>query len=1371
MRIKLLLAAALCLGAMSLRAGLELYFDFEKREGARATDAGGNVAAFRGEPGPRYVADAPPGNAGRSKQSLELAKSLAFLRDAPELGDAWTVSCFVKPSPDGRGAQTLLCRPGGWFYQYNIQRGTVELFQSGNQENRIVFKAPIPAGEWKLWTLVKDGRQIRFYLDGKPAGSGVLSTDLAVSGGLYLGAAATNLGRDAKARIDDLAVWNHALDDEAVARLAGGAPPSEVGIPSRVRRLPTPPFTAANTKIHPLRRELSAREAVIVLNDNPADRELAEAVREALRKTWKIELPIREVAGHGDGAENLILCGGGMANALSRELAANLQISRHLRGAELRILPEALDWKRGVIVLAGRDRDEVAAAARELLKRFPSPDRLNFTIAPLHAPENPDPQAPVRAARKHFASPEARKVNLALNTYLFKAFTAYRATGDERHLDAFREILDLVCDFYPADLAAAVAAPTFEFHQFPQYCYLLENSDRFTAADRVRAAEFMRAVMEKAMDSWELVAPAKAYEQDKLEYFTNHYSFAARTVGNTARYLLSRYGYRPAEYFLAVGEHVFAGVRPCPLSPEDAGGYQYLNYRIFIDYMLSAGKFDKALFRSPEFAEYSEYAKGMFNHLGYTAGYGDAHATGMRGGFVPLREVDEIVGDEEVRQLLAMVGRRLYGQGNDFYFRQLQEWGIPGDLPLIADDRFNGLRLFTVNPVRRKILKLAPSTQPILDKATFRSSWEPEAEFLAVNGLNAAPHGHDDASGVSQYVAGPHLWLTEGDYIRRFAEHHNMVSVVRDGLAPLRLRNRIPGHERFARVAGTAQSEEKDRAILALLIPNLNGVDYHRYICWEHRGGFWVVDRLRAVKPGRYRFISRWRTTGRTVPQPQGVLVRQKPAADDGGLAAFSIGEGSGAAGFSHAEFERTHGRATGNLGGYPLSDRATRTRIYWKDAVLTEQEESVFVQYFRPLPGDRAEGCAVEQTAADTWRVREDDGVSAIRLDRDGIAFQTGRGFLALNDAPLPDLEADGRMIPNTPLPPPDGAETVELTARRRFPAGIAAVAAGRELFAVGLADGAVHLFDRDGRETGSCKLPGEISALGVIPTPEGERLAAGCRPPGGEKIAPGSVHFLDGAGRELWRRELHEYRQRPGAPAAIFPARTAGQNQPPTVAVGTESWHYYLFGLDGRERLKKEVTHAATAGAAGDFDGDGRDEIYGGTEYYYHRIFAADGKELTRHATTSPWNEAAAYGRLPAGAPGRFFAARSDGYLYAESLDPKRKWQVNLGGPAHGLVLLPDAVAAATVNGHITLVDGDGKVKSAIELPAPLTGLAAAGGLLYAPGLDGSVYAVNPATGRTAAIYRAAPPTGEERYRPQAVVCGDAVYATFGNELFKVK
>jgi|GEM_PF-954304 len=1386
LKVLLCSSAALLFGHLPAHAALEMYADFETPASTVKAVGGSSAMGRLNGKAPVFVDGAPSQIASRSKKSLRLggAGFVYFTdNDSPELSDAWTLSTFVKFAPNVRSVQSLVIRPGGWFWYADPSRRKVTFAISGSKET---LEYPLPAnmvGKWQMMTLVKNGNSLELFVNGKSQGKQQLTQTLKSFGALYVGAASSTAGKAAHADIDDLSIWSNALTSDQIARLFSGTPAMEIAGERQLQRQPTPPITDT-TPVYHIKTSMDATHAVIATPEDPQEMALAKKVRDALNKAWGTQLQIRDVKNHSDGTENVILLGAGMAHPLSRELAGNQQIQRNIKGPELRVFPEVMDWKRGVVYLGGRNDAEVLLALQKLLQHFPKPDHLTFTIDAQKPQELTPPDVFVQRVRDLYAGREPRKTNLTIKNHMQDCFDMYLATGDDRYVTAFDEMLKIMADNYQSALKySSNMPPSFEFQVFPQFCYLLENSQKFTDTDRRRAGELMRVVAEGFMDSWEMSLPQQSYAVGKQKYFTNHYNFSSRSTAETARYLLSRFNMKEMNYFKAVAENTLNADKAVPLSPEDAGGYQYLVYRIYCDYMLSAGRLDKSFFTSPEYLHYMDYAKMSVNHLGYTPGYGDAYPTGMRGGFVPMRENMEFTGDPESAAILSLVGRTVGDTG--FYADSIRDWGIPLDLPLPKDPRFLGLRLFTVDQVRGRLLGFVDSKFPRLDKAFFRSSWNPDnAEYLAINGLNGAPHGHDDAIGVSQYIKGQHLWILEGDYIRKFAEDHNFVSVIRNGEASKRQRNRIPDKERFAQVVGSAQAKDKQSAAVTLLLESNNGVNYYRHIGWQTDGGFWVIDEMVATQPGDYRFASRWRTTGEVTKTPQGAFVTQKKANANDDLNHFSIAEGTGAARLGYSQLQRCHGRGTGTLTGYTLSDQVTRTVMFWKDAKLEPGQKVLFAQYFKAVPGQNPQPVQIEQLAPNAFAVGSGkDRQIAVIGDFDGISaralFAGPRGVLAVD--PQKTAAADvakvlllpGKVIDNANPAVPQNVPDAKLNPLHQFGAEVSYTASGKNHVGVGLANGAFYLLNADGSQAAKTQLSGEITAIGAIQTPDGEEWAVGTRPVKNTDDASGYLHLIDASGKVLWKKEVPANRGRQGAPKTIFQAYLDGPDKPVSIIMGPESWRYAAYDLKGNERwFIEEPIHGGTNGAAGDLDGDGRDEVFAGCEYYYHEIISPEGKELKVN-TTSPRDQAAVIGDPGNNGANRVFAARSDGYLYAESLQPEkaRNWSANLGGPAHGLVLQKDAIAAATVNGSITRIDPNGKRLNYTQLPAPLTSLQQIGGSLFAPARDGRIYKVDATTLKLQQVWETGNYADSNQHLPKVFSCGTALFATVGNAVYAVK
>ncbi|MGE4563955.1 MAG: hypothetical protein AB7F32_03715, partial [Victivallaceae bacterium] len=956
-------------------------------------------------------------------------------------------------------------------------------------------------------------------------------------------------------------------------------------------------------------------------------------------------------------------------------------------------------------------------------------------------------------------------MNLTLVNEMKGAALAYRDTGDDRYAEVFGKMTKMMLDQYEAKLPLSRnSPPTFEFHQYPQYLEAVEQSPKWTAADSRNAAELIRKALEHTMDYYEMKTPSKMFDEGQVGYLTNHYNFAARTTYNNSRYLLDRYNYEPAKYWQAVAKHVFAGVENSPLSPEDAGGYQFLVYRIFTDYALSSGNYDLSFFKRPVYRDYVRYTKGIFNHLGYTPGYGDANPTGMASGFTVLKEAVDILNDDEAEFLLNWIAER---SGTEFYKTAIDEMNLRRDLPPPGPKSdLIGLNVFELDKARQKLCNYPDFSRPVVSKAIFRSSFGDNADFLAFNGQAGAPHGHDDPTGISQYIRGNRLWLFEGDYIKRHAENHNMVNIIRNGNVHDRRRN-IMNQSSAAQLTGSLETADRQAATLSMLLADYNGIDLLRHVGWDGGDGFWVVDEMTAKMPGNYILQSQLRTTGKVSEDPQGAVVAQKTDSTGKETDRLSIRAGDGAVNYLYSEMETCHGRPLTVLPGYHYSDRATRTLLTRREVKLAAGEKSFFFNFIEPFSSKKGKTSPVElvRLAPNAAAASEDGKIQLaiagawsapeISVDAD-VCFITPRGILARK---VRKLEVAGKSFSgdvaqtwaesgldaakvNAILAAAvaKGEKAAKLAPRKvdvpetapaltlSFPAPVTAEAMTKNTLAVGLADGTFALYGFDGKRLFERKFAQEISLVAPIEA-DGELLyIVGVRAKRIDSItevADGEVYCLNADGKERWKATIPAFARRYGDVSTVFPARLDGKGKPISVIVGTEAQRYFAFDLAGKERWAYQCTHGATGGAAGDLDGDGRDEIFAGNEYYYHDIISPDGKQLQRR-TTSPWDAYGLIADLNGDGKNEVFAARYDGYLYTETLgeNPLSGKVLNLGGQPTGLVKTADGLAAASWSGTVTFVAPDLSRRSFVTMPGPLTGLAPVRDGLWTACLDGFAY-----------------------------------------------
>src|SRR5690606_31934525 len=117
-----------------------------------------------------------------------------------------------------------------------------------------------------------------------------------------------------------------------------------------------------------------------------------------------------------------------------------------------------------------------------------------------------------------------------------------------------------------------------------------------------------------------------------------------------------------------------------------------------------------------------EYCKFQFNHMGYTAGYGDVNnPRGNDGGYTVLKYAVEILRDNEAEYLVNLIEHQRKKKIAQFPYQ-----GLPtGDQA--------GLKYQTVVPFKQEQYGVGDYYErETLDKAVFRSGWDKNADFLSV---------------------------------------------------------------------------------------------------------------------------------------------------------------------------------------------------------------------------------------------------------------------------------------------------------------------------------------------------------------------------------------------------------------------------------------------------------------------------------------------------------------------------------------------------------------------------------------------------------------------------------------------------------------
>ncbi|MEJ5961591.1 hypothetical protein [Pedobacter immunditicola] len=1104
--------------------------------------------------------------------------------------------------------------------------------------------------------------------------------------------------------------------------------------------------------------------AVIVKIDRD-DKNRALTIQKELKRSWGLEFPIVdwEMAKTTNG--NLILYGAVNDNTPLRQLNANSILGNNTLGYELRTIPNALDWKRDVLYIGAHNDQDLKEGLSVLTAKVKTPDRIPYLVACKGWDKPVDKAAltnMVNIVKQHYKNNGSYVLTQTVISEMLKQTAdLYKMTGNDVYAKTFAEMQNLMFQNFGKTLNGRTeTAPSFTFYLYPQFIYTIENSKAFTANDRLKSAEFIRRIVEEMMVHWEMKIPLDLYHASKQDYLTNHACFASRSVSSSARYLLSRYDYAPAKFWTAVADNAFAGVAPNPFSPEDAAGYQYLVYQIFIDYALASGKYDLNFFNNQNFVSYLNFAKFQLNHLGYTAGFGDAYPIGHNSAYPILKQSLNILGDKESEYIIDLIESR---SQHLIANRKTEKVSVmpPGKHTF-------GLNYQAVVPFKLEQYGVAGLYEkPTLDKAVFRSGWDKHADFMSITGINGDGynHSHFDANGISQYISGDRLWLFEGDYIKKFPNDHNAIVVSKDGKLTDQSRSlKVRRKSSLSQVLAAVNTTERTASLISLLLEEYNGLNWTRNINYAAKNGFWVIDELDILQDGRYIAEANWRSTGTMVPQGQSVKFTQKKSDDKQVANHFFITEGNGAAQVTKSVWDAGHGRKDGNLSGYSYSDRSTRYVIQRINGDYKKGDKQLFVNFMQAVPGSSPKAPVVRKLSPTAF-LAESIGVfrlavinhytgenidieaDACFVGPEGIVARGAKrikiGNINWKSAIKKDIALDlpgdfnqvevNKFLAKTiseaetlkPKPFADlPVKEVKIASSNNYKAPISVTASGDDRFAVGSKDGLLSITDMEGKLVASYQFPRAVSAITSVKTPSGLCWAVATAGSG-----DGKVYYLNELAEVIWEQTIPVYQKRNGTVTTLFTANIGRLNGPAIIA-GSDSWHYYAFSVGGEQLWKQTIFHGATVGAAGDMDGNGVDDIAAGTEYYYHSIIQ-NGKVMP-HKVTSPWDYAVAVTDLNNDGLKEAVFGRGDGFIYVQGVDknPVKQWRLNVGGKPTSIVALTGQtakIAVANELGNIVFVDGGGQVTDSLNLPAGLTDLKLWKNQLLALCMDGNIYNVD--------------------------------------------
>ena len=151
-----------------------------------------------------------------------------------------------------------------------------------------------------------------------------------------------------------------------------------------------------------------------------------------------------------------------------------------------------------------------------------------------------------------------------------------------------------------------------------------------------------------------------------------------------------------------------------------------------------------------------------------------------------------------------------------------------------------------------------PPPAPIdrcFDKLSVRTGWEPDDDFLLIDGLGGGSHSYDDAGGILDYARlGLSLIVQEDSFVHSAPEHMSAVTVVRDGES-----GEIPG---FA-ILEANQTDADGKVYLRIRLKDYAGADWVREVHLLPESCVVFNDTVIANQAGDYAVEARFRTPAR----------------------------------------------------------------------------------------------------------------------------------------------------------------------------------------------------------------------------------------------------------------------------------------------------------------------------------------------------------------------------------------------------------------------------------------------------------------------------------------------------------------------------
>ncbi len=590
-----------------------------------------------------------------------------------------------------------------------------------------------------------------------------------------------------------------------------------------------------------------------------AARRIHRALRDLKAPVELLDDPAGDVL---TGADGPVIVVGNLADSRSvRELYFRFMCATDLwypgpGGFELRTLCDPFGKGHNVIQAGYSDAAGANAAAEAFCSRLDDPiphlAALEVTRLPLSPTET-------RQVRSEPLLPAAWQIANTMQGDL-KGYLYY-LTGDPQLGEEYRRAWEAVVESGYEKSEKIVQAHLYSLSRLQPW-RLVEHMNLFSEAERLAITRFIYGWAE-SREGWHHVAHCPRVVSMHVPR-QNHELIPALALAYAAAYFRTYFPELPGpEQWEQAARRAYAPYGPSwkPLCDGLCHGW-WMSQPVMVEYGLNDP--DHGYFEQGGARQAADAAMAVVNNEGWLPSAGDSDLKRQFPG-PSLRAAAAWFNDGRYRFVhdLAPPDRRLVS------LTSLPRAFDAGVVPRVPDDR-TGVTVVPVDPLLYHAWERDPHGAPgvvttspsapidrCFDKLSVRTGWEPEKDFLLIDGLGGGSHSYDDAGGILDYARlGLSLIVQEDSFVHSAPEHMSVVTVVRDGES-----GEIPG---FA-ILEANETDAEGNVYLRIRLKDYAGADWVREV--HLRPGSCVVfnDTVIAGEAGDYAVEARFRTPARLV--------------------------------------------------------------------------------------------------------------------------------------------------------------------------------------------------------------------------------------------------------------------------------------------------------------------------------------------------------------------------------------------------------------------------------------------------------------------------------------------------------------------------